>query len=162
MCMIVDANRLHVVLVKPPAADAAPIHRWLATGRGVLVYSTGGGFADEVGERSRRRLREYAQAGRARLIAADAFRDDETRLRKDDAVRSDDPHVLALARFSGARLLYTGDQALMKDFKNKRLIDGPRGKIYTGHRNARLLTASTCPRYHRGDRVPGGVVDPAN
>lgn len=144
MCMIIDSNRLGVFLSDQMAEDVKPIHGWLNKGWGNLVYSTGGAFADEVGGRSRAKLARYAQAGRATVIPASAFKDDESQLSDNSAVRSDDPHVLALARYSGARVLYTGDKALIDDFKNKQLIDKPRGKIYTGARNARLLTRSTC------------------
>ena len=144
MCMIIDANRLGVFLSDQMAEDAKPIHGWLNKGWGNLVYSTGGAFADEVGRRSRATLARYAQAGRATVIPAEQFKEDERQLRGNEAVRSDDPHVLALARHSGARVLYTGDQKLINDFKNKRLIDKPRGKIYSSARNARLLTRSTC------------------
>lgn len=42
---------------------------------------------------------------------------------------SDDEHVLALARVSGARLLYTEDKELIEDFKNSRILS-PRGKVF--------------------------------
>ena len=45
--------------------------------------------------------------------------------------RSNDTHILALARVSGARLLYTNDQALQEDFNNPRLVSEPRGLVYT-------------------------------
>ena len=142
--MIIDANKLGVFLSDEMAEDAKPIHGWLSKGWGNLVYSTGGGFADEVGGRSRAKLARYAQAGRATVIPASAFEDDERQLADNAAVRSDDSHVLALARYSGARVLYTGDTALIGDFKKKQLIDKPRGKIYSGAKNARLLTRTTC------------------
>ena len=44
---------------------------------------------------------------------------------------SDDEHVIALARVSGARLLFTNDGDLQADFKNPGIINGPRGVIYT-------------------------------
>ena len=59
-------------------------------------------------------------------------------------IRSDDPHVLALARATGVRLLYTGDADLIADFKDKAFLDRPRGKIYSGAANANLLTKSVC------------------
>ena len=46
------------------------------------------------------------------------------------AVKSDDPHIIALAQVSGARLLYSNDKSLQQDFKNKDLINNPRGKVY--------------------------------
>ena len=45
--------------------------------------------------------------------------------------QSDDPHVLALAQLSGARLLYSNDAVLQRDFTNHRLLDNPRGKVYS-------------------------------
>ena len=45
--------------------------------------------------------------------------------------QSNDPHIIALAQVSGARLLYSNDKALQQDFKNQDLINNPKGKIYT-------------------------------
>ena len=86
----------------------------------------------------------YSQAGRARFVPEDRFIDDQNTL--EGQIRSDDPHVLALARVSGVRLLYTGDVDLIADFKDKAFIDRPRGKIYSGAANANLLTRSACAR----------------
>lgn len=59
-------------------------------------------------------------------------------------LRSNDPHILALARASGARLLYTADKDLIADFKNPRIVSRPRGKVYSGAANARLLAGASC------------------
>ncbi len=148
MCIIVDANKLGEFLPNPPSDDAMPIHHWLSrrTGGGVLVYSTGGKFDSELGRKARTKLADYARAGRARLVPADRFSDDADRLRTSGQLRSDDPHVLALARASGARLVYTGDKNLMADFNNPHLIRGPRGKVYSSASNAKLLTRSACSK----------------
>ena len=45
--------------------------------------------------------------------------------------KSNDHHVIALAQISGARMLYSNDQALQQDFKNTALIDQPRGTVYS-------------------------------
>ena len=144
MCIIVDANRMGDFLADPPGDDAAPIRRWLDTGRGSVVYSTAGKFAQEIGGRARQRLLRYSQAGMARLVPEERFIDDQNTLQ--GQVRSDDPHVLALARVTGVRLLYTGDTALIADFKDKAFLNKPRGKIYSGVANANLLTKSACAR----------------
>jgi len=144
MCIIVDTDRLGKFLSDPTAEDALPIHKWLRKGGGKLVYSTSGQFAAEIAKLSKRRLAEHYRAGRATAIPAGEFRNDERQLRNNSAVRSNDFHVLALARYSKARILYTGDTALMQDFKDKRLVDKPRGKIYSGRQNAGLLTKSAC------------------
>ena len=52
-------------------------------------------------------------------------------LRQREICRSDDEHVLALAIASGARLLYTNDTLLMNDFRNRNIVPGSPGKIYT-------------------------------
>jgi len=143
MCIIVDANRLGPLLSDPAAADAAPIHDWLRRG-GRIVYSTGGAFAREVGRRTRDRLLTFVRAGRAESIPADRFAADERALTARPDLRSDDAHVLALARKTGVRLLYTGDRDLIEDFKDKQFIDRPRGKVYTRAENARLLAATAC------------------
>lgn len=144
--MIIDANRLGKFLADPPDEDTLPIRNWLhrRVGAGMLVYSTGEDFESELGAKARTRLADYARAGRARFVPADRFKKDQDKLRASDQLRSDDPHVLALARASGARLLYTGDDNLKADFKNHHLIRSPRGKIYSGAANADLLTSSAC------------------
>ena len=144
MCMIVDANKLGSLLSERTTADVAPIHDWLNNRSGRLVYSTDGRFADEIGGRSAEKLAGFARAGRATVIPAEKFKEDERRLRKNSALRSDDAHILALARYSRARVLYTADADLIRDFKNKKLIDQPRGKVYSGNQNAGLLTRAVC------------------
>ena len=146
MCMIVDANRLGKFLADPPNEDTLPIRKWLnrRSGAGTLVYSTGGKFQRDLGPKARKGLEAYVRAGKARLVRAAEFAEDEAKLRVSDQLQSDDPHVLALARASGARLLYTGDGDLIADFKNHRLIHTPRGKIYSRAANANLLTSSAC------------------
>ena len=143
MCIIVDANRLGKLLAEPPDEDAVPIRQWLEDG-GILVYSTSGKFARELGAKARRQLANYGRAGRARLIAAERFADEERRLQQDEQLKSDDPHVLALALASGARLLYTGDKRLVADFKDAKLISKPRGRVYSSAANADLLSPTTC------------------
>ena len=144
MCIIVDANKLGAFLADPPDEDSRPIHTWLDRGVGSIVYSTGGKFAEEIPDRAKTRLENYVRAGRAKLIPGSLFADDERNLKARADLRSDDPHVLALARAARVRLLYTADRKLISDFTDKRFINRPRGKVYSGVRNAGLLTRSVC------------------
>ena len=144
MCIIVDANRLGTFLADPATDDAAPIRDWLDRRGGRLVYSTGGAFAREIGRLTRAKLLSYARAGKAILVPPEEFADDEQALSEHADLRSDDPHVLALARWTRVRLLYTGDANLITDFKNKKLVDRPRGKVYSTAANADLLTKAAC------------------
>ena len=144
MCIIVDTNKLGDLLADPVSENSAPIREWLNRGKGSIVYSTDGRFATEVRGRARARLADYVRAGRAKLIPGSRFADDERNLKTRANLRSDDPHVLALARAAGVRLLYTADSDLISDFKDRRVIDHPRGKVYSGAHNAALLTRSAC------------------
>ena len=142
MCIIIDANKLGTFLAEPVSPDAAPVHRWLDRG-GTLVYSTEGKFSAEIGEKAKRKLAVYVQDGTAKLVPWERLDDDLKAIRRLD-IRSDDPHVLALARASGARLLYTADQALINDFTDHRIVNEPRGKVYKRAANAALLTRAAC------------------
>lgn len=146
MCMIIDTDRL--VAFAAETVDAAPIHWWLRKLLGNLVYSTGGKFETELKRvpEAKRRLEEYQRAGRARFVPPDSLREEVAGLETSELVRSNDAHVLALARVSGARLLYTGDKALMEDFRDLEIVPRPKGRVYSRAGNKRLLTRDACPR----------------
>ncbi len=55
----------------------------------------------------------------------------EEELNREGRCLSNDAHIIALGQISGARLLYSNDRALQEDFRSKRLIDRPRGKVYS-------------------------------
>lgn len=143
--MIIDANVLGNFLSEPESEDCEPIYRWLGIG-GKIIYSPGGRFAREVGRYAKTKLIELARKGSAIQVDAEKFMRIEAAVKKAASCKSDDFHVLALAKFSGARVLYTRDQNLIEDFKNKAVIDNPRGKIYSGKANKSLLSPSTCRR----------------
>ena len=124
MCTIVDANIMGEFLTSGNE-DAAPVHRWLEGG-GTILYSTDGPFDREIGQRARDRLLVYSRSGRARRVRLHEFEDEKLALLKRTDLVSNDAHALALAREKGARILYTADKNLMKDFKNPQIIRQPR------------------------------------
>ena len=135
MCAIVDANVAHEVFGTDRPEAGEKFFEWINSGIGRLV--AGGTLLEEL---NRTRAREWArQALNAGLIRKLRETDVNARmeeLQNEGACRSNDPHVLALAQISGARLLYTNDRALQNDFRNRKLIDNPPGKIYsTDERN---------------------------
>lgn len=142
--MIVDASRLGLFLAEPVHEDSVPIRKWLDKQGGRIVYSTAGKFSKEVVGKARTKLEAYYRAGKAVYVPLERFEEDVNTLAPQ--ILSDDPHVIALARATGVRLLYTGDGALANDFKDKRVIDRPRGKVYSRAGNAHLLTRSACAR----------------
>ena len=146
MCIIVDASRMGD-FINPKHHDSAPIRNWLQNG-GRLVFSTGGRFTEEVGKSNKykQKLVEYSRSGRAELIPCESFASDEEFLKNSNLLNSNDPHVLALARHTGTRLLYTRDFKLIQDFKNSKVINKPRGKVYSNSTNADLLTGTVCAK----------------
>ena len=143
MCIIVDANCAHSFFSNPRDSDVDPIHKWI-NGSGILVYSIECNFANETSWEAKKKLLTYARSGRAKMIPAEEYDSDIEILKNDPNVKSDDYHILALARASGARILYTKDSKLIDDFKNKKLIDKPRGKIYSSSKNSNLLKRNAC------------------
>jgi hypothetical protein len=151
MCLIVDAN-VAAIFFKPHR-EALPAFDWIDTGDGCLVY--GGELWDElkVIENVRRYLRAWYQAGKARLIPNEDVVGAIRKLGHEGHCASNDLHVVALARASGARLLYSHDKALHRDFKNARVINNPRGRVYTCSRHANILGHTiSCGRGKRKTR----------
>jgi len=68
--------------------------------------------------------------GKLRSADPKSLQQEEGRLRRGGKCTSNDHHILALAIATGARTLATNDNALATDFKNKQIIDRPRGSIY--------------------------------
>lgn len=145
MCAIVDANVVSEVFGSnlPPAGEK--FFDWLNQGSGRLIV--GGKLLEELEQGSadfRRWGREAQLAGRM-IIANKSEVDARTeQIQREGAIRSDDPHVIALAQESRARLLYSNDGNLQQDFKNKSLIDDPRGKVYSTSGDGSFL-----PRHDR-------------
>ena len=131
MCGIVDANVVNEVFGDDPSPAGERFFDWLASPRGQLVV--GGELRRELSRDHRfiQWLRNAIQYGRARTIADEAVGERMDDLRQRDICKSNDKHVLALAIASGARLLYTNDNLLMDDFRNRNIVPGPPGKIYT-------------------------------
>ncbi|WP_424945742.1 hypothetical protein [Candidatus Spongiihabitans sp.] len=144
MCIIIDTNKIHDFLKDPPSDDTQPIHIWLAQKGGSFVYTTDGKYGEEL-KTVKYRLLEYVRKGQARVFTEKQTAPEKEHLENLGQHISNDIHILALAKASGARLLYTGDKDLMADFKKKAIID-PRGKIYSGSGHKNLLKKDLCKR----------------
>ena len=136
MCLIVDTNLAGVVFGNPGQNDFRPIIDWLAK-TGKLVV--GGRLSRELDRHNsvRRFIRVLQQAGRVRVIPSVETDSEITRIA--DLCVSDDPHIIALARISGARVLCSRDNNLHRDFTNTGLISDPRGRIYQNATHLKLL-----------------------
>ena len=131
MCAILDANVAGQVFGTDRPAAGQAFFEWIDSGRGRLVV--GGKLRRELdGNRAFRDWRLQAVlAGRIKLLNDGAVDGRAKQLEQDNACRSDDEHVVAVAQLGGARLLYSNDDALQDDFNDKALIDRPRGKVYS-------------------------------
>ena len=143
MCMIVDNDRMDVFLTQRDHNDIKPIYQWLEKS-GNIVYSTGTTFATELSRKAKIGLQELKLSGRAQEVSDSGVKKEIAKLSEKNVAMSNDLHILALARVSGARLLHTGDLRLMQDFKNRDIIKGPRGKVYSGQQNTSLLKQNVC------------------
>lgn len=132
MCAIVDANVVAEVFGRKRPPAGAKFFDWINGGNGRLVV--GGRLLEEL-DRSSEEFKIWRQgatlAGRMRVIDPSEINARTRELQNEGKCASNDLHVLALAQVSGARLLYSNDRALQRDFKNKNLIDRPRGKVYS-------------------------------
>lgn len=113
---------------------------WINQGPGHLIV--GGTLLKELKIPTRNWARQLQLAGRMTVVAKEAVDARTVRLGHEGACQSNDQHVIALAQISGARLLYTDDNDLTQDFKNKRLIDHPRGKVYPARGDGKLRDGS--------------------
>ena len=108
---------------------------WLNSGSGGLVV--GGKLLKELSRSEKFKKWFYAAlrptVANARRISDQSVDAEGEVLKSLGTCKSDDEHVLALARVSGARLLFTNDRDLQEDFKDPSLINSGsgRGKVYT-------------------------------
>jgi hypothetical protein len=139
MCVIVDANVAGHFFSDPYHGDYAPVVRWINNKNGKLVY--GGKLQEELyrHDKAKRLLLAWRRAGRAREFSLEQLSAAEAGVVSTKACQSNDVHIIALARCSGARLLCTEDRTLMADFQNRKLLAKPRGKIYRNPEHAPLL-----------------------
>ncbi len=135
MCAVVDANVRDQVFGDAQAEAGNFFLDWLLKPNGGTL-ALGGKLRDELsdGGRNRNFLRVYNQlrlGGRVKDIPDEQVDAETANLEARRICRSNDAHVLALARVSGARLLYTNDQSLQDDFNNPQIVSEPRGRVYT-------------------------------
>lgn len=151
MCAIIDASVAHEVFGDNRPEAGEEFFKWLLKGKGRLVV--GSKLLDELKKTKYNRWTRQAILYTRLLrqlpgeeVKAKTKELEKRKRKRKDTYKSNDPHVIALAQVSGARLLYVNDRDLEADFKNRQLID-PEGKLYltrTSHRfpNADKFTKS--------------------
>jgi hypothetical protein len=138
MCLVIDSNVVHKVY-PDPHPDFQPIHDRIASGKAKLTY--GGRLTIEYSRMTefRRLLRLLDQSGHARQLP-DAEVEAATRsFSESGLLRSNDPHVLAVAFIGNVRLLCSEDEDLGEDFRDPNILPKPRGNVYKRASHANLL-----------------------
>ena len=132
MCAIVDANVRDEVFGGASSEAGKFFLDWLRRPNGGLL-ALGGKLRQELsGLENFRRIYDLLRLNGRIVDIDDSVVDAETAVLEARRIcRSNDAHVLALARVSGARLLYTNDQSLQDDFGDPRIVANPRGRVYT-------------------------------
>ena len=152
---IVDANVVGEMF-SGDSSDAGPrFFQWIQRGDGQLT--TGGKNRDELrnNETFKKWEDDAVRYGRLRVVEDGPVRDETKRLERDKAMKakvaygSDDPHVIALARVGGARLLFSNDGDLHEDFNNRNLIHDPPGTVYTTRQNPGFRSHKKFTNNHR-------------
>jgi hypothetical protein len=140
-CVIIDAN-VAAKFFELSHEDVVPLWSWIDD-RGARI-ATGGKNWSEITkiEKYSRLLFELKRSGKIINYGASAVDVEERKILAAGVCTSNDQHMIALAKVSGARVLYSHDAALIEDFKNKTLIDKPRGKIYSSKRNVAVLKSN--------------------
>jgi hypothetical protein len=142
VCIIIDTNIAEQIILR---TDNNPYSSLTAClwGRGrprvQIVY--GGHLFREYQRNASllHALRELDRAGRAVRVRDPDVDQETSSVERSGMCESDDPHVIALARVSNVRLLCSRDKLLCRDFRNKQLLDRPRGNIYRGRQHQSLL-----------------------
>jgi hypothetical protein len=140
MCLIIDANVAGQLFAEGDVRTAfAPVLRALIGGDAKAVY--GGKLTDEYRRLATfwRYLAALDRAGLARQLPREAVLAETERLESERRCRSNDHHVIAIARVGRVRLLCSYGTTLHEDFKDKALLDDPRGSIYQDPSQAHLI-----------------------
>ena len=151
MCAILDNDVVHEVFGSDRPQAGEEFYRWINAGRIHLVV--GGKLREELGANYAFKtwFQQRLNAGQATDIDDREVDTVTTALVEAGSCRSNDEHIVALAQCSNARLLYSNDTDLHRDFKNRLLVANPRGRIYSTRdggelqeRHRRLLRYTRC------------------
>lgn len=141
MCLIIDACVTHRV-INLADRDYEPVRASLLTSKQILVV--GGQLRLEYIQYPpfRRFLAELDRKGRVRTVSDVDIDAATAEVEASGECESNDAHLIALARVTGARVLCSEDTKATRDFKRKSLLDRPRGKVYQNRKHRHLLTDS--------------------
>jgi hypothetical protein len=116
VCLIVDKNAAHKFTQSPVGKEITLLVAEIDKKK--IKIATGGRNRIElVDTKIRDWIVERVRRGDVRFYPDTLIANEEMRVVALGMCTSDDPHVIALANISGAKLLFTFDKALQVDFK---------------------------------------------
>ena len=128
-----DANVVRQAFGRNPVPAAIKFIDWIDSKKGRLTV--GGSKVRKELEKSPQEFKEWAleaiKTGKMKNVNDSKVDKKMDQLVAGGRCKSDDEHVIALAQVGGARLLFSNDGNLQQDFRDKRLIDNPRGHVYS-------------------------------
>ena len=142
MCIIVDAN-MFGEFKEPADENMEPVWHWLRKKNGKIAYSNTKKFEEEW-ERGgvTSLIKLLRQSGQLKEIQAREVEAKENELNRTGTIRSNDPHIIALAIIANVKVLVSNDRRLHEDFKDRNLVGG---SVYQTKSHSRLLRKDTCP-----------------
>ena len=142
MCIVVDAN-MFGAFKDPANENMESVWNWLRKKNGKIAYSNTKKFEEEWERGGMTSLiKLLRQSGQLKEIPPQEVEAKENELNRIDTIRSDDPHIIALAIIANVKVLVSNDRRLHEDFKNRNLIGG---SVYQTKSHSRLLRRDTCP-----------------
>lgn len=146
MCLIIDANCALETLTPNPSPEFQPVIDAIMSNKAVMVRG-GEKLLAEYKKLSSvwRFIVLLDRAGKSIVVSDSEVDRVQEALVALGQLASDDPHIIALAQVSGARLLCSKDQNLHADFGNKEFLNKPRGSVYQNQSHTKLLRKCVHP-----------------
>ncbi|MBX3351473.1 MAG: PIN domain-containing protein [Phycisphaeraceae bacterium] len=100
---------------------------------------TGGDHAAEIVkiQAASQFFSELDRMGKLKVVPRDSVETEASRI--SSRCKSNDTHIIAIARISGARTIWTDDKALMRDWRDGSLLKSPRGRVFSKVDHVHLL-----------------------
>ena len=141
MCAILDSSYFKYI----DNPKMGPVYQWLDNYGGKLIHCTHGKYGREVRkyEKALLLMAKYQERGLLKMISKHKIEEHSrvlTRKKWSKLIKSNDLHILTLARASEAPLLIADDRKLIRDFK-----DIIKGDIYKDQNDQDLLKPDLCP-----------------
>ena len=141
MCIILDANCFSEYVNNKP--DMEPVKTWVEKEGGKIVFSEEEQIKKEMKHHKGmfKLLNTYKNIGKVKMLPKNEIEVAIKKLNNEEGLKSNDKHLLALAKVGSITLIVTRDKYLQEDFKN--VVNN--GKIYSKAKNKKLLQHVKCP-----------------